>query len=134
MQNKLRAMMDNQGISNKELSIITNMDKRIISKILRGETRIWPGWQKKIADALGVPIGELFENDSRCNEEYKYLKEVIYSKGLTIRQVAHSCNMASQSLTSAINGNIPFYQGWKRRVADALGESVEDLFSEGKQR
>ena len=57
-----------------------------------------------------------------------------YSKGLTIRQVAHSCNMASQSLTSAINGNIPFYQGWKRRVADALGESVEDLFSEGKQR
>lgn len=36
--------------------------------------------------------------------------------------------IAHPSLYNAINGKIPFYDGWKRRIAEALGKAEEDLF------
>ncbi|MGI1690040.1 helix-turn-helix domain-containing protein [Thermoanaerobacter uzonensis] len=51
------------GITQKELSEITGIDSSTISRLENGIMKPYPGWQRKIADALGWDgnIDELFE-------------------------------------------------------------------------
>lgn len=64
-------------------------------------------------------------------KKYMALRQEMERQGLSIRKLALSAGIVPQSLNAALNGNVKFWDGWKRKVSDALGVSVEDLFKEG---
>ena len=61
---------------------------------------------------------------------YEKLQEVTRKKGLSTLQLAMDSKISPSSLYAALNDKIPFYPGWKSRVADTLGEPIEMLFPE----
>ena len=54
------------------------------------------------------------------------VKELCREKGITIKQLAEKMQIAPESLSRAINGNPQL--STIRKIADALGVSVTDLF------
>lgn len=62
---------------------------------------------------------------------FEKLREAISDRNTSIRQVAHKANIATPDLYQAINGNRPFYPGWRRRVAEVLQMDESELFPEG---
>ena len=61
---------------------------------------------------------------------YEKLKEVMKSKGITTNRLARMSNITSQSLYSALKGDVKLYDGWKKRIAEALETPEEELFAE----
>ena len=49
---------------------------------------------------------------------------------MSVRQLAIKSDIIPQALYAAINGKVEFWPGWKKKVADALEMSVEELFEE----
>lgn len=62
------------------------------------------------------------------------LKERIKNKckenGISITRMLHKANMQSGDFYYAISGKRPFFPAWKKRIAEALEVSEEELFSE----
>lgn len=54
------------------------------------------------------------------------VKELCREKGITIKQLAEKMNIVPESLSRAINGNP--HLSTIRKIAEALGVSVADLF------
>lgn len=54
------------------------------------------------------------------------VKELCREKGITIKQLAEEMNIVPESLSRAINGNP--HLSTIRKIAEALGVSVADLF------
>lgn len=54
------------------------------------------------------------------------VKELCSKRGMTIKQLAENMKIAPESLSRAINGNPQL--STIRKIADALGVSVTDLF------
>lgn len=54
------------------------------------------------------------------------VKELCAERGITIKQLAEKMKIAPESLSRAINGNPQL--STIRKIADALGVSVTDLF------
>ena len=54
------------------------------------------------------------------------VKELCREKGITIKQLAEKMQIAPESLSRAINGNPQL--STIRKIADALGVSITDLF------
>ena len=54
------------------------------------------------------------------------VKELCSERGITIKQLAEKMKIAPESLSRAINGNPQL--STIRKIADALGVSVTDLF------
>lgn len=54
------------------------------------------------------------------------VKELCTERGITIKQLAEKMKIAPESLSRAINGNPQL--STIRKIADALGVSVTDLF------
>ena len=54
------------------------------------------------------------------------VKELCREKGMTIKQLAEKMDIAPESLSRAINGNPQL--STIRKIAEALGVSVTDLF------
>ena len=130
MRNLLQELLAERNMTIKELSRLTGISHSDLSRAINGKIEFFPGWKIRVANALMIPAGQLFEKHFIFvpNDEYQFLRKIINDKGMSVRQVAHSAGMASQLLYDAINGKKPFYPGWKKRVAAALGESVEELF------
>ena len=61
---------------------------------------------------------------------YETLRDAIQAHDTNVRRIAIQAGIASQDLYQAINGKKPFYPGWRKRVAEALEMSVEELFRE----
>lgn len=64
---------------------------------------------------------------------YSKLKEEISKQNLTIRKVALKANIVPASLYAAINGNVKFWPGWRKRVAEALEVDEAEIFAEDKE-
>ena len=62
--------------------------------------------------------------------EYTTLRDVIKQRDLTVRKLAILSQITPQDLYQAINGHRPFYPGWRKKVAEALQMSEEELFPE----
>lgn len=66
-------------------------------------------------------------NRSRMNENISHkVKELCRDKGITIKELAEKMDIAPESLSRAINGNPQL--STIRKIAEALGVSVTDLF------
>lgn len=62
--------------------------------------------------------------------EYKKLLSAIEDRNISVRKLALMANITPQSLYAAIHGKSFFWPGWRRRIAEALGEEESALFPE----
>lgn len=63
--NRVREERKRQGLTQFELAKRANIHPVEIGRIERGIIKPFPGWRKRLAEALGVPEAELFpEADS----------------------------------------------------------------------
>ena len=133
LEAKIEKLLAERGMTLTTLADLTGIARADLSRAVKGQIEFWPGWKIRVAAALQIPAGILFEGcseDSTKRNRYMHVRELIKEKGLSIRQIAHMSGMASQSLYDAFSGAKPFYPAWKKRVATALGESVADLFGD----
>lgn len=63
--NNLRQYRKRAGISQLELSARTRIAPGFISGIETGKQYCWPGWRKRLADALKVEPADLFPEDQK---------------------------------------------------------------------
>ena len=60
---------------------------------------------------------------------YQKLVEKMRQKNIPTHKLAKLSNITPQDLYSALSGNKPFFPNWRKRVAEALDSTVEELFS-----
>ena len=60
---------------------------------------------------------------------YQKLVETMRQKNITTHKLAKLSNITPQDLYSALSGKKPFFPNWRKRVAEALDSTVEELFS-----
>lgn len=65
MKNRIREIRQLKNMTQLELSYATRIAPTNISMIERGRQYCFPGWRKKISEALGFSESEVFEIDSR---------------------------------------------------------------------
>lgn len=58
------------------------------------------------------------------------LEEILKEKNLSKLQLALSTQIAPCDLYCAINGKKPFYPKWRKKVAEFVNVSEQELFSE----
>lgn len=56
------------------------------------------------------------------------LNKVLQERNISRRRLAIMACITPQSLYAAMAGNIPLYAGWRKRIADALEMSEQELF------
>ena len=64
---------------------------------------------------------------------YDELKEVMKEKNISTHKLAKLSNITPQDLYSALSGKKPFFPNWRKRVAEALDSTVEELFAEDER-
>lgn len=62
--NKLREIRVDKGLSQLQLSILTEITPQAISNIENNKVYVYPGWKKRVAEALQVPEEEIFPDES----------------------------------------------------------------------
>jgi len=67
MMNRLRDERKRQGLTQFELGKLANIHPVEIGRIERGIIKPFPGWRKRLAEALGVPEEELFGKEVQKN-------------------------------------------------------------------
>ena len=63
-QNKLKEVRQNQGLSQLELSRMARIAPNTISVIESGQQYPFPGWRKRLAEALCVREEEVFPEEA----------------------------------------------------------------------
>ena len=61
---------------------------------------------------------------------YDELKEVMKEKNISTHKLAKLSNITPQDLYSALSGKKPFFPNWRKRVAEALDSTVEEIFKD----
>lgn len=56
---KLKELRERKGLTRKELAIRTGIDYATLYKLEKGQLIVYPGWRKRLAQALGVKEEEL---------------------------------------------------------------------------
>lgn len=69
MFTKLKKEMARQGISGYRLAKLTGISSPDIYRVLNGKIYLYSGWQKRIADALGCSVDELFPKGGGDDEQ-----------------------------------------------------------------
>lgn len=59
---------------------------------------------------------------------YKTLKQKLDAEGMSVYALAKKTGIGSNHLYRALGGHITLFQGWKKRIAEALDCSVNELF------
>lgn len=62
-QNNLRKIRVDKGLSQLQLSYLTEISPQAISNIENNKVYIYPGWKKRLAEVLEVSEKELFPED-----------------------------------------------------------------------
>jgi transcriptional regulator with XRE-family HTH domain len=65
IQVDLRTARKQRGISLTKLCQLSGIHPSNLSRIELGQIRVYPGWRRRIAQALGIPEEELFPEVSR---------------------------------------------------------------------
>ena len=63
---------------------------------------------------------------------YETLKAKLKEMGKTRHWLARTSGIYSPDLYSALEGKKPLYPGWKKRIAEALNASEDELFPESE--
>ena len=64
---------------------------------------------------------------------YDSLKEIMKEKNITTHKLAKLSNITPQDLYAVLSGKKPFFPNWRKRVAEALDSTVEELFAEDER-
>lgn len=64
---------------------------------------------------------------------YQTLRKTLSEQSLSVNKLSLMAGVTASSLYAALSGNIPLYAGWRRKIADALGVSENELFPEGEE-
>lgn len=68
LENRLRAARVHKGFSQAGLTQKTGISSSIISAIENGKIFPYPGWRRRLSDALGVDEREIFPMDAGGGE------------------------------------------------------------------
>lgn len=63
MYEKLKREMSEQHITTNRLAKMANITPQDLYAALAGKREMFPGWRKRIAEALGVPEEALFSDE-----------------------------------------------------------------------
>ena len=61
---------------------------------------------------------------------YDILKEIMKEKNINTNQLALLSSITPSDLYSALSGKKPFFPNWRKRVAEALDSTVEEIFED----
>lgn len=66
MQNyiKLRQELIKRGLSINKLANAAGIVPQNLYAAVNGKSEFWPGWQKRVADALNCEVSDLFEGEN----------------------------------------------------------------------
>lgn len=64
---------------------------------------------------------------------YSKLRETMKHRSLSQNRLAMDARISPCDFSKAINGKMPFYPSWRKRIADALEMTTEDLFGNEEQ-
>jgi transcriptional regulator with XRE-family HTH domain len=64
----LKKLRTERGLSQAKLSFLTEINQSTLSRLERGELRLWPGWRRKLAAALSVSEHELIASEENANK------------------------------------------------------------------
>ena len=64
---------------------------------------------------------------------YDILKEIMKEKNIKVNQLAFATLITPSDLSAALSGRKPFFPNWRKRVAEALDSTVEELFAEDER-
>jgi predicted transcriptional regulator len=59
-----------------------------------------------------------------------YLEKIIREKNMSKLQFAMRAGIAPSDFYQAVNGKIPFFKGWRKRIAEVLEIAEDELFPE----
>jgi len=62
MTNNLKKIRNDKGLSQLRLAFLTGISPTDISRIENDVRKAYPGWRKRLAEALGVTEDNLFPN------------------------------------------------------------------------
>jgi len=62
------------------------------------------------------------------------IKRICKCRGIPISTLLRESKISSSDYYSAINCKRPFYQAWRKRIADVLGMGEEELFPEYQKK
>ena len=65
--------------------------------------------------------------------KYQRLRDELARQNMSAMQLSFSARISSPDLYNAMNGKKPFFPNWKKRVAEALGVSVAELFADEEE-
>ncbi|MBI4333028.1 MAG: helix-turn-helix transcriptional regulator [Chloroflexi bacterium] len=65
MQNRIKVLRQERGLSQFALGKLADITPTDISRIENGMIHPYPGWRKRLAEALGVPEKELFPEEAK---------------------------------------------------------------------
>lgn len=60
---KLEAVMNEKSVTRNKLSKLTGIAPTDIYGALNGDKKLFPGWKRRIADALGVSESDIFGDE-----------------------------------------------------------------------
>jgi transcriptional regulator with XRE-family HTH domain len=61
---------------------------------------------------------------------YKKLREEMEKQKISANKLSLKAMISPANFSQAINGKMPMFPGWRKRLAEALGVSEKELFSE----
>ena len=64
---------------------------------------------------------------------YNKIIKLSQEKGISINQLALLSRITPSDLYYALSGKKPFFPNWRKRVAEALDSTVEELFAEDER-
>ena len=64
---------------------------------------------------------------------YDNLKKIMKEKNINTTQLALLSRITPSDLYQALSGKKPFFPNWRKRVAEALDSTVEELFAEDER-
>lgn len=65
---RLKEELQNRNMSVRQLAITAGIIPQALYAALNGNAKFWPGYKRKVADALGVPEADLFEDEVHGND------------------------------------------------------------------
>lgn len=60
---KLLEEMERQRLSTRQLAIKAGIVPQSLYGAIHGRVEFWPGWKKRVADAMSVDVDELFPEE-----------------------------------------------------------------------
>ena len=61
---------------------------------------------------------------------YEKLKRELNRQNISIFKLSHLTGIHSPDLYNALNGKKPFYQGWRKRIAQSLNVEIKQIFDD----